>query len=1304
MSTNLLIFDTESDILGDQTNILKTEKNLFYESWISDSKQKDPDKITKKELEGFYEMEKYDQDTKFMESTIDVILLQQILSYVIPIIDKLPPNIHSKPNSKRVQISNERKASVQLKQTIKKEQRIKSSLIKKYITLKPTTNTICLYNNNEISIPAASTVQVIGIRLNKNINSYQHNYIYNYLINSPNELDNESNFEKLELIISGKVQLYNFLSNEFFKFGEMLHTTNKHDIIFEKHNSSITGMLRFVTNIIKSANEYYNNRVWDFHNYIYKLSTDYSSVEKSQIDKNQIDIKSSNNKISTAYDGIVKNINKILGTNYQYDSLENIKHSIFNDGYLDYFDIVATLNDKNIYNELKRIAANKNESLTNSRNPISIKSKDSKKLKDEKLINLYETNDDFKLVSALYNAIDRLDRKNIKKLLHKLEVKYGAKLLSDKPIKINDIILICPHNIYQAKFLVEQKYDQMIEMGILRNELFAKYLDNTVNSHICKICGELLISDEDITEVSKGNNDYNSLSDDINMPMINKEAYYVFNNFVSFDNINQQEVMLIIKNCVDLISDEISKINSTLLKIKTVNKDEITATLIIYINIYVFAYITHLMYTNGNLKFQTALFGNRSDIEVSPIIGSRESKTRLAPRTIGDLKGNKKLAEKSTEKKLAKKASDSIENARKLQRIISTAIAILLKIKQKELLESKIITHQSIKPLFLKAYRWIIRINYTLIAYSTVSFWDINNPIIEYFIDIYKRSAEPSSKLVTQAKTINYETAFEKVMGRPKAQIEEEIKKVTIYDTLAKPNEWETSKYHYESVMMLYEYIKDNLSFESADSKKITDYFIKFNFLKEDELQIHQNSLIKRTLPLYKLPFVEYKYESSSQKLRNCSNCEKIYLYKKLNKYGNFIGESKEVNHKDIIQWLESKDSKKLNEFSQLVLYEIRCKCSSKYSADYKKLKPFFDFYANRCPKGDLHEFDKNNKCTKCGLTADLLNNMDNGYYNKFREVYNKLRLREYESMNKTLNQSNKILTRKENAEYKLQKTLIPGWKSNGSVINKLASALEININEFLNIGLYEKKIYDPTFKTELLPRPSNADEYINYSNNLKNYYLFIIRTFDILRKIDTTPRAPAFLKNFSNKFSIANITKKFASIGDDFMNTYYVYKNTLNPKDLSQFLLESMAEILLKIKDIFTKHAKTNAGLAFIKLMFNKIIESEKILSKFDIRQVLKEKFMRDDIDLNDGMNDLAGDDNLDDIVLDNDDGDERILFTQDTSTDDIDDTKENIYIDDKDELYENDDSFAIDNVDVEEYGEDSYDNLYNDISDKIA
>lgn len=53
MSTNLLIFDTESDILGDQTNILKTEKNLFYESWISDSKQKDPDKITKRSSRGF---------------------------------------------------------------------------------------------------------------------------------------------------------------------------------------------------------------------------------------------------------------------------------------------------------------------------------------------------------------------------------------------------------------------------------------------------------------------------------------------------------------------------------------------------------------------------------------------------------------------------------------------------------------------------------------------------------------------------------------------------------------------------------------------------------------------------------------------------------------------------------------------------------------------------------------------------------------------------------------------------------------------------------------------------------------------------------------------------------------------------------------------------------------------------------------------------------------------------------------------------------------------------------------------------
>jgi hypothetical protein len=123
-----------------------------------------------------------------------------------------------------------------------------------------------------------------------------------------------------------------------------------------------------------------------------------------------------------------------------------------------------------------------------------------------------------------------------------------------------------------------------------------------------------------------------------------------------------------------------------------------------------------------------------------------------------------------------------------------------------------------------------------------------------------------------------------------------------------------------------------------------------------------------------------------------------------------------------------------------------------------------------------------------------------------------------------------------------------------------------------------------------------------------------------------------------------------------------------------TNFLLYSISKTLLDILAIFEKNSLATAGKKFIKLLFDKIIDVEKKLTKFDIRKILK--FGKNtDVDVN--VNEV-------DVEVTDTSGDYDIV---------------NIDVD----IYEDEDAevdiFSINDMDVEM----DDDNLYNDVEDRM-
>lgn len=117
-----------------------------------------------------------------------------------------------------------------------------------------------------------------------------------------------------------------------------------------------------------------------------------------------------------------------------------------------------------------------------------------------------------------------------------------------------------------------------------------------------------------------------------------------------------------------------------------------------------------------------------------------------------------------------------------------------------------------------------------------------------------------------------------------------------------------------------------------------------------------------------------------------------------------------------------------------------------------------------------------------------------------------------------------------------------------------------------------------------------------------------------MLKNSEMMSVVPYHLRDLLTRYSNKDFQSKLVSINTDFLDKYKYYKKTQTPEELSNFLLHSIADILISILHIFQKHKIEKMGTEYINILISNILGFEKKLTSFRVTKTKIKQTMEDD------------------------------------------------------------------------------------------
>ena len=374
-----------------------------------------------------------------------------------------------------------------------------------------------------------------------------------------------------------------------------------------------------------------------------------------------------------------------------------------------------------------------------------------------------------------------------------------------------------------------------------------------------------------------------------------------------------------------------------------------------------------------------------------------------------------------------------------------------------------------------------------------------------------------------------------------------------------------------------------------------------------------------------------------------------IFVYQNANSKGVLSGPKREYVKSDVNTWLKSQDIKKTTEFKHLFIVDERCSVCKTLLSQTKNvsvekamnklddLSVFFNYFENRCPKGELHNFiiavqkGKESICTKCGITKSIVESCDKKYYDKYKKVYDNIMVEKI-SIKKT-----DILNISKITKDIVVKKTYPEWKINTAPILELSRTFKIKYNIWVNLGLTINQKFSLIESEKINPSTSAKPETLILRNTqLHSYYLHIVTLFYIIKNHDIVKNIPYDLKQLMAKNKVRDLHKKLINIDQSILEKYDYYKDHFSPLIVSNFMMHSISSTIINIYKSM-QQAGMNIAYDLIKYMISSIIQSEKMLSEPDLTKFSTSVIAYNDIDLSADitvMSDIEGDDVQDGYV----------------------------------------------------------------------
>lgn len=763
-----------------------------------------------------------------------------------------------------------------------------------------------------------------------------------------------------------------------------------------------------------------------------------------------------------------------------------------------------------------------------------------------------------------------------------------------------ELLVLCPHHYdqFQHKTKARGFKQKGFADKALRLLLLKKYADKTPieDAYFCKVCGEKIVQkyNEAHAAFISGQKVHITYTVDTMSNKIWKEVRGIISNNVTFGIVT--DANLLTTNITDTIQPYIEDEQTRLQNIATNTPDVIQNTVYLYISLYAYASLIRIMsHHPEDIQFKKGF----------------EGFAKKKPRTAkgGDDHGP---------------GPDEIKgrvDMRMLQGLLKTGLGLLVSTKMSLIQKIPNISLDSIKPLFIKAFKTISKLYVKTTEFHTELPPEyVANSVSYSYLHYANKKHDENLKYSDVRKILgvelqdieNLENITDKAAIPPIWKLHAPDEDVGFYND---PKYLEMyHKYAYASFIHFMKYVKSGLHnvsvFKSIKHANHADEFMGLKKIGDTFRKFLRERFSTNKLLYHNKQHGKYTYKDIDLSKIFCPDGRKhnfnIHVYEK--------GLTRlEISKKNIDEWMF--DDKKNKEYRKMNRVDLKCSVCGTFLSKTKDAKGegsitnvlnmndevigFYNLYTFKCPVKNIHIFE-NDKCTQCGVTKTMIFKKDKEYYSKYRKVFQE----EVEAQAGKRNKGKvlKPAVVKETAE---TKPLAP-WSIDHAPISMLAKITKIPINVINNIGLIEGADYEKIQSGELNPSGNTGDDgdidafNTNRVVHLETYMNAFLIEYEMLKNGRIIqPQLETFVKKWDN----VDFTKS-PDVAKDYHALHRRYiKSGLSKDKMANFVLHSLAKALVQIYRQFSPGSESSAmnsdaALAFVKYTMDKIVASEKAIS----------------------------------------------------------------------------------------------------------
>lgn len=801
--------------------------------------------------------------------------------------------------------------------------------------------------------------------------------------------------------------------------------------------------------------------------------------------------------------------------------------------------------------------------------------------------------DEKRALSSLMSFMDRDDKHN-KDHHDKSDRKhthYIHKITNTDYIKCNNckLDLICPHELTLADMTAKQISYASIRVVLTKYQSTLTASDDNTYAYYCKICGEKIANDDDFDDVYDKENT-GEIADELRV--------LIYDEILSAANYLISKVLINRKNLYNEISkkiyDYIYSIEKTLIKHKLDTDSEVRIKLRLYSNIYIWAYMIHIVALNqqlsiGNSKFFDApakKTTNMLEFAINTMIKDKKGIIIAAGANVDFIKSKliKAYQQVSGEGNLIIITTSPMEvNYMTLMHdpIYSYLYHMYWNNKdydknyeQRKTKKSTIPSFESVETVLGKSINSRVK-DPTSLPNGIFDGYDYMHnatdvPLLSVILeDAYAASAQ-TKKHLPSWQALGASNSKESFMILFKYITEGQYRKVfgeITYDAWQKFHKW-----------------------EEIFIDKVNRYFVNFY---QVTLSNTDNKYIEEPFALSDLydetgkkhVWNKYVYDDANKQITLTNSEIIVMVFNRTNTY-----------NPEIIDMVSSRGVK-YSERNQLNENKIKKNLDRKNA-----IENFYLYYRIRCLKSLTHEF-KNNKCIFCKIENQFFrNNFDQSaidFYEANDEIYTndiaKERLDNVEAIKSEIKSRIDIA----NLPAKLSIKRLDDWSFDFNVINYLHKHFELNKSILTLLGLSIGEEWENIKKGI-----SNTD--LNEAVDLRlliinSYIISTIDEFSKFKYYKNLIHPPKYLTALIETHSIqtANLQKLAdINIGTYWKDIEYIRKNK-STDVIPLFALEQLYTIIINI------HKQSSTGDDFAKHMIKKLIKNDSLSANADLDDI---------------------------------------------------------------------------------------------------